>query len=79
MMTSGGLTYDIPDQKKKNDRDSFVMIFDAHLNAAYRVPLHDPGAELEGGSNTPGQARVNALSLRCPQIWAKINGLASRE
>ena len=33
------------------------MIFDALSNAAYRVPLHDTGVELQGGvqSNTrPG-------------------------
>ena len=37
------------------------MIFDALSNAAYRVSLHDPWAELDGGgcSNTPppGPAR----------------------
>ena len=45
------------------------LFFDAQLNAAYRVSLPDPGAELEvggGGKHPPG--RVNALSLTCPQI-----------
>ena len=29
------------------------MIFDTLSNAAYRVSLRGPGAELEGGLNTP--------------------------
>ena len=29
------------------------MIFDALSNAAYRVSLRDPGAEIEGGFSTP--------------------------
>ena len=38
----------------KNDRNSFVVIFDALSNAAYRVSVRGPGAELEGGlQNTP--------------------------
>ena len=32
----------------KNDRTSFIMIFDALLNVAFRVSLHGPVAELEG-------------------------------
>ena len=34
----------------KNDWSSFVMIFDALSNAAYRVSLRGLGAEIEGGS-----------------------------
>ena len=45
----------------KNDRTSFVMIFGALSNAAYRMSLHGPGAELEGGgSNTPTARRAAA-------------------
>ena len=29
------------------------MIFDALSNAAYRMSLHGPGAELDGGVQTP--------------------------
>ena len=38
------------------------MIFDALVNAAYRVPLHGPEAELEGGgcSNTPQPSAFGA-------------------
>ena len=32
------------------------MIFDALSNAAYRVSLRGPGAEIEGGLNTPPPA-----------------------
>ena len=32
---------------------SFVMIFGALSNAAYRVSLCGPGAEIEGGSQPP--------------------------
>ena len=44
-----------------NDRSSFVMIFDALSNAAYRVSLRSPGAEIEGGgfSTTPQQVVEN--------------------
>ena len=41
----------------KNDRISFVMIFDTLLNAAYCVSLHGPEAELEAwGQIPPGPA-----------------------
>ena len=43
----------------KNDWSSFFMIFDALSNAVYRVSLHGPWAELDGGcSNTPLPARA---------------------
>ena len=55
-MTSGDLTFDL----LKNDRSSFVMIFDALSNAAYRVSLRGPGAELDGGVQTsPAGGRSN--------------------
>ena len=42
----------------KNDRRSFFMFFDALSNAVYRVSLHGPWAELDGGVQTPpGPAR----------------------
>ena len=46
------------------------MIFNAHLNAAYRVSLRDPGAELEGvGVQTPPARRGLSLfrqdALKC--------------
>ena len=45
----------------KNDWISFVIIVYALSNAAYRVPLRGPGAELEAGGGVfkhpPGQAR----------------------
>ena len=44
-MTSGDLTFDLTN----SDRISFVMLFYALSNDAYRVPLHGPGAELGGG------------------------------
>ena len=40
-----------PDLKKV--RSSFVTIFDALSNAAYRVSLRGPGAELEGAITDP--------------------------
>ena len=49
-MTSGDLTFDLALKMTKG----FVMIFDALSNAAYRVSLRGPGAEIEGGSlNSP--------------------------
>ena len=43
--------------------DSFVMIFGALSNGAYRVLLRGPGAELEGGGlsrfSTPHQVVEN--------------------
>ena len=35
----------------KNDRSGFVMIFGALSNAAYRVSLRGPGAEIERGDS----------------------------
>ena len=43
-MTSGDLTFDLT---QNNDRNSFVMISDALWNAAYRVLLRGPGAEVD--------------------------------
>ena len=41
------------------------MIFDALLNAAYRVSLRDPGAEIEGDLNThPPQHLVENLEAQ---------------
>ena len=34
----------------KNDRSSFIIISDVLSNAAYRVSLRGPGAEIERGS-----------------------------
>ena len=50
----------------KNDRSSFVMIFDALSNAAYRVSLRGPGAEIEGGvlNNPPPQQVVENLEAQ---------------
>ena len=62
-----------PDQKI--DRSDFLIIFDALSNAAFRVSLRGPGAELEGGvfkhpppsrawkSRTPSRARVSSYQL----------------
>ena len=64
----------------KNDRNSFVIIFDALLNAAYRVSLRCPGVELEGkGVQTPrpgvfgaehrhGAGRVTCTYLHCEYL-----------
>ena len=41
----------------KNDQDSFVMIFDGLSNAAYRMSLRGPGAELEGALKSPPPIR----------------------
>ena len=46
MMTSGNPTFDLTLTMTKN---SFVMICYAPSNAAYRMSLRVPGAELEGG------------------------------
>ena len=43
-----------PDQK--SDRSDFFLIFDALSNAAFAVSLRGPGAELEGGVQTPPPA-----------------------
>ena len=43
-MTFGGLTFDLT----KNDWSSFVIMFDALSNSAYRVSQDGPGAELKG-------------------------------
>ena len=40
------------------------MIFDALSDAAYRVSLHDPGAELEGCSNPHGPALRRQVPAR---------------
>ena len=40
----------------KNEPSSFVMIFDALSNAAYRVSPRGPGAEIGGGSQPPPPA-----------------------
>ena len=53
-MTFGDLTFDLT----KNDRNIFVMIFGALLNAAYRVSLRGPGAELEGALKSPPPHQV---------------------
>ena len=45
----------LPDLKK--DQSSFIMIFDALSNAAYRVSLRGPGAELEGAITDPPPIR----------------------
>ena len=37
----------------KIDETFSIMIFYALSSDAYRVPLRDPGAELEGGAKTP--------------------------
>ena len=42
----------------RNDRGSFIMIFDAFSNTTYHVSLHGPEAELEGGVQTPPARRV---------------------
>ena len=39
-------------------RSSFVMIFYALSNAAYRVSINSPGAELEGVFKPPPDRRV---------------------
>ena len=59
----------------KHDRSSFVMIFDVLSNAAYRVSLHGPGAEIEWGvlkhpppsswRGNPGPPAGRGLSLIC--------------
>ena len=54
-MTSGDLTFDLT---KKRDRSDFFLIFDALSNAAFPVSLRGPGAELEGGVQTPPQQGV---------------------
>ena len=56
LVTSGDLTFDLT---LKVTRSSFVMIFDALSNAAYRVSLRGPGAEIEGGvlNNPPPSSR----------------------
>ena len=61
-MTSGDLTFDL----LKNDRSDFVMIFDALSNAAYRVSLRGPGAEIEGGGSQqpPPQQVVENLEAQ---------------
>ena len=44
----------------------FVTIFDALSNAAYRVSLHGPGAQLEGGyqqHRTPPHLVVDNIIL----------------
>ena len=40
------------------------MIFDALSNAAYRVSLRGPGAEIEGGSQQPPQQVVENLEAQ---------------
>ena len=60
-MTSGDLTFDLT---KKSDRSDFFLIFDALSNAAFPVSLRDPGAEVEGGVQTPPPSR--ALKSRTP-------------
>ena len=48
----------------KNDRNDFVIIFDAHLNVAYRVSLHDLRAELEGEGLETSPARRGLTLFR---------------
>ena len=43
---------------QKNDRSDFFLIFDALSNATCPVSLRGPGAELEGGVQTPPQQGV---------------------
>ena len=50
LMTSDDLTFDLT---LKNERSSFVMIFDAISNVADRVSLRGPVVELERGSQEP--------------------------
>ena len=50
-MTSGDLSFDLT---KKWPSD-FFLIVDALSNAAFPVSLRGPGAELEGGVQTPPQ------------------------
>ena len=55
------------------------MIFDALSNAAYRVSLHGPGAELERGcSNTPNPARSAPSTVPARVNFAVIINLKAK-
>ena len=52
------------------------MIFDALSNAAYRVSLHGPGAELQGVFKHPPPGPAHSAPSRGPArvyLWAKLN------
>ena len=58
----------------KNDRSSFVMILDALSNAAYRVSLRGPGAELDGDVQTPSPARSTpSTGPSCARVHVQMN------
>ena len=63
------------------------MIFDALSNAAYRVSLRGPGAEIEGGSQPPppagggksrGPAGRGLTFVVFYQIWPKLRFCVKR-
>ena len=55
----------------KNDRTSFVMIFGALSNAAYRMSLHDPGAELDWSYVFFTVVRRSNIQKTQVYIWMK--------
>ena len=58
--------------RMKKEMSSFVIISDALLNEAYRVSLHDPGAELRGGGRHPRRGASGA-EYRAGRLKEMVN------